>query len=271
MRIKILILFLLFSSVVAAQQADLKSPRATYQTFYNNLQEGNLDIAKASKVINSRHVFSRNKRIELVGDLKSYIDHKNLAIIIDSIPANKDYRDSISNKHFIILAEGVSLEKYGKNWYISKVTIDVMPNLIASTGEDAENEIIDAEENVLSRRKEQQQAREVELAKISRMDVDLSSPYATLKFYTENIEVDPAIAARIISNRDISHLEDRIEIANKLNRFFNGKGVLIDLDKVSEDPDFTDSLKVGKHTFEISYRFADIYLEKDGNNWYLSK
>ena len=38
-----------------------------------------------------------------------------------------------------------------------------------------------------------------------------------------------------------------------------------------DDPDFTDSLKVGKHTFEISYRFADLYLEKDGNNWFLAK
>ena len=176
MRIKILLLFILISSVAIAQQADLESPRATYQTFYNNLQEGNLDITKASKVINSRHIFSRNKRIELVGDLRSYIDHKKFQINIDSIPGNNDYRDSVSNTAIFLVAEGISIEKYGKNWYLSKETVDAIPELIASTGEAAEDETLEEEPDVNLTRRKEQQAREVELAQIARMDVDLASP-----------------------------------------------------------------------------------------------
>ena len=272
MRIKIVLLFLLISSTVIAQQSDLKSPRATYITFINSIQGENIDAQKASKIINSRHVFSRNNRIELVGDLKSYLDQKGIIIIIDSIPDNNDYRDSISNNSEYVLADGISIAKYGKNWYLSKATTDAIPNLIASMTEGLEVKAEDApKDNIITRRLEEEQEREAELDKISRMDVDLSSPYATVKFFNENIDIDPAIASRIISNRDISHLDKRIDIATKLDRFFDGKGVLIDLDKVPDDPDFTDSLKMSKNTFGLSYRFADIYLQKEGNNWYLSK
>jgi MscS family membrane protein len=269
MRIKIALLFLLVSSTVISQQSDLKSPRATFQTFYNNLQGENINEHKASKVIYSRLVSSRSIRIELVGNLKAYLDQKAIVIIIDSIPDNNDYLDSISNKSEYEVTDGIFLAKYGKNWYFSKETTDEIPNLIDSKGEVADGKVGGG--NIISRREEAAQAREEELEKISHMKVDLSTPYATIKFYIENIEVDPAIASRVISNRDISHLDKRIEIATKLDRFFNGKGVLLDLDKVPDDPDFTDSLKVGKHTFELSYRFADLYLEKEGKNWYLSK
>jgi len=115
------------------------------------------------------------------------------------------------------------------------------------------------------------EARQVELAKIARMEVDLSSPYATLKFYYENIKTDPAIASRIISSKDIPHFNERIDIVTKLNRFFEGKGVYLDLDNVPVNTNYTDSTKSVVHSYEISYRFADIYLEKQGKNWYLSK
>lgn len=272
MRIKIVLLFLLISSTVIAQQSDLRSPRATYLTFINSIQGENINAQKASKIINSRHIFSRNNRIELVGDLKSYLDQKGLIIIIDSIPDNNDYRDALTNNLEYVLADGISIAKYGKNWYLSKETTDAIPNLIESTEEGVEEKAEDSpRDNIIAKKREEEQAREVELEKISRMDVDLSSPYATVKFFMDNIDVDPAVASRVISNRDISHLDKRIEIITKLNRFLDGKGVLIDLDKVPEDPDFTDSLKINNHTFGITYRFADLYLEREGKNWYLSK
>ncbi len=263
MRAKWLFIFLLVSTVGFAQQSELVSPAATLHTFYDNLQEGGRGSVFASKVIHSRHILSKKKREGLVEQLKAYMDQQGLVFNFDSIPATNDYLDTLSNKSYFSYIPSIAVEKINRNWYLSKGTVENIPSLIVfkEDGEPAE----------ASTKEQQQQARQVELARIARMPVDFSSPYATIKFYLENVEIDVAIAARVISNRDVPHLNDRIKIAQQLKRFLDGKGVLIDLDKISTDPDYSDSTKSGKHTYEISYRFAEIYLEKEGRNWYLSK
>ena len=263
MQARWLIIFLLMSTIGLAQQSQLASPNATMHTFYDNLQEGGRGAGIASKVIHSRHILSKKKREELVQDLKSYMDREGLVINFEGIPTSNDYLDSLTNKHYYLVTPGISLGKIGKNWYFSKATVEYIPSLVEAEAAADEPAVVTA--------KQKQQARQAELARIARMPVDFSSPYATIKFYKENVEVDPAIAARVISNEDIPHLKDRIEIAQKLHRFFEGKGVVVDVDKVPDDPDYTDSTKTAKHTYEVSYRFADIYLEKQRNNWYLSK
>jgi MscS family membrane protein len=263
MQARLLIIFLLVSTVGFAQQKELASPNATLHTFYDNLQEGGRGANVASKAIHSRHISSKKNRENLVSQLKSYMDKEGLVINFAGVPTSNDYLDSLSNKHYYIVTPGISLQKIGKNWYFSKATVEYIPSLTDPDAAAVEPAEVTA--------KKQQQARQVELARIARMPVDLSSPYATIKFFDDNIEVDPAIAARIISSQDISHLEDRIDIAEKLNRFFGGKGVWIDPDKIPDDPEYTDSTKVGRFTYELSYRFAEIYLERDGKNWYLSK
>ena len=263
MRAKWLFIFLLVSTVGFAQQSELVSPAATLHTFYDNLQEGGRGSVFASKVIHSRHILSKKKREGLVEQLKAYMDQQGLVFNFDSIPATNDYLDTLSNKSYFSYIPGIAVEKINRNWYLSKGTVENIPSLIVFK---EDGELAEA-----STKEQQQQARQVELARIARMPVDFSSPYATIKFYLENVEIDVAIAARVISNRDVPHLNDRIKIAQQLKRFLDGKGVLIDLDKISTDPDYSDSTKSGKHTYEISYRFAEIYLEKEGRNWYLSK
>ena len=263
MQARWLIIFLLMSTIGLAQQSQLASPNATLHTFYDNLQEGGRGAGIASKVIHSRYVSSKKEREALVQSLKNYIDKEGLRINFAEVPTSYDYLDSLSNKHYYIVTPGISLEKIGKNWYFSKATVDYIPSL------KAEGAVEEAPKEVSA--KKQQQARQAELTQIARMPVDFSSPYATVKFFQENIDIDPAIAARVISNQDIPHLKDRIEIAEKLDRFFDGKGVIVDVDKIPDDPDYTDSTKAGEYTYEITYRFADIYLERNGGKWYLSK
>jgi len=259
-----LIIFLLVSTFGFAQQKELASPNTTMHTFYDNLIEGGRGAGIASRVIHSRHILSKKKREELVLELKAYMDKEGLEIDFAELPTSNDYLDSLTNKHYYVVTPGITLNKIGKNWYFSKATVEYIPSLMKS-------EAATEEEPEEVTAKQQQRARQVELAQIARMPVDLSSPYATTKFYLENIDIDPAIAARVISNKDIPHLNDRLEIARKLNRFLKGKGVLIDVDKIPDDPDYTDSTKTSKQTYELTYRFADIYLQKEGNNWYLSK
>ena len=263
MQVRWLIIFLLVSTLGFAQQAILSSPNATVHTFYDNLQEGGRGVAVASKVIHSRHVSSKKERERLVEELLAHLNKNGLVLNFDEIPSSNDYIDSVTNQSLYNVVPGLAVAKINKNWYLSKSTVENIDSL---------NTDIDIKEEIVQEKaKEKQQERQEELAKIARMPVDFSSPYASVKFFMDNIDVDPAIAARVISSQDIPHLESRIDIVKKLDRFMGGKGVLLDVDKVPDDPEYTDSTKANKYTYEISYRFADIYLERTGGNWYLSK
>ncbi|GEM_PF-170534 len=265
-----LIVFTIVSFTGGAQTTRQSTPREAIQTFYENQLPGSENLRHASRVIYSRHIYSRSKRERYVQLLKTYLDKKGIAIVYDSIPDEADYIDSLTNKNIYQFNKVIALEKFGNRWYFSKSTVEKIPDL-----EDQLNpQTGGPEEEHLTKKEAKEKeimAREAELAEIARMPVDLSTPYATMKFYLDNIKEDPAIAARIIATQDVPHLNDRIDIVTKLSRFFDGKGVLIDLDRVPDDPDYSDSTKQGKHTYEISYRFAEIYLEKKGKDWYLSK
>ncbi len=265
-----LIVFTIVSFSGVAQTTRQSTPREAIQTFYENQLPGSENLRHASRVIYSRHIYSRSKREQYVQLLKTYLDKKGIAIVYDSIPDEADYIDSLTNKNIYQLNKVIALEKFGNRWYFSKATVEKIPALESQLNLQAG----EPEEEHLTKKEAKEKeimAREAELAEIARMPVDLSTPYATMKFYLDNIKEDPAIAARIIATQDVPHLNDRIDIVIKLSRFFDGKGVLIDLDRVPDDPDYSDSTKQGKHTYEISYRFAEIYLEKKGKDWYLSK
>ncbi len=265
-----LIVFTIVSFTGVAQTTRQSTPREAIQTFYENQLPGSENLRHASRVIYSRHIYSRSKRERYVQLLKTYLDKKGIAIVYDSIPDEADYIDSLTNKNIYQFNKVIALEKFGNRWYFSKSTVEKIPDLedqlSPQTGEPEEEHLTKKEA-----KEKEIMAREAELAEIARMPVDLSTPYATMKFYLDNIKEDPAIAARIIATQDVPHLNDRIDIVTKLSRFFDGKGVLIDLDRVPDDPDYSDSTKQGKHTYEISYRFAEIYLEKKGKDWCLSK
>jgi MscS family membrane protein len=261
-----LVLGVMLTSTVWAQN-DFSTPRKAFESFYENLNKENPDVGTASKIISSRHVFSKRKREQLALDLKAYIDSNNLAFNLDSIPDETNYKDSITQRNAFPVMQYVVLEKISNHWYLSKESVSSIPDLVIDPEPEEETE----QKGILAERQKARREREKQLEQIAAMPVDLSTPYATVKFFMDNIDKDPAVAARIISNKDVAHLNARIEIAEKLTRFLDGKGVIVDIDQVPEDPDFTDSTHVGRYTYELTYRFSDIYLERDGSRWYLSK
>ena len=261
-------ILLLLPILAAAQKADLSTPRSTVRSFYE-LTNSPKPKREAAKLISMMHVMSRKERISLVNQLRHYLDSVGVTFVYDSLPDNPDYYDSARQAYEFVLYQDIFLKKYSSIWQFSRETVEKIPELVKQPESDTSaTAAVEKEQSI----EERNRARSEQLERIAHVPVDLSSPYATLKFYLDNREKNPLLASRIISSSDIPHLDDRLDILEKLNRFLDGKGVIIDLDNVPDDPDYRDTTKANSpHIYEITYRFADIYLEKQGSNWYLSK
>ena len=61
-----------------------------------------------------------------------------------------------------------------------------------------------------------------------------------------------------------------VDLAIKLKKVYDGKGLYISLNKIPDDSNYIDSL-TGKHKYTIfPYKLPEIYLEKIDTNWYYS-
>ncbi len=61
-----------------------------------------------------------------------------------------------------------------------------------------------------------------------------------------------------------------IDLAIKLKKVYDGMGLFVPVNKIPDNPDYTDSLSK-KHRYVIlPERLPDIYVEKINNNWYYS-
>lgn len=108
-------------------------------------------------------------------------------------------------------------------------------------------------------------AQEVEVA-------DLSTPSRSLRYYTLYMDEDnyyPDKAAKVFYS-GYATKEEAQALAIKLKQIIDGKGIFIDLGKIPDIPDFTDSL-THKHLYPISDALPELYLERIGQRWYFSK
>ncbi len=103
--------------------------------------------------------------------------------------------------------------------------------------------------------------------------VDLSTPQSTIRTHFYFLETDnyhPEIAAKTIQGYQGERAE---ELAIKLKKTLNGRGLYVVLRKIPNDPNFTDT--VHKEAIQryvlFPERMPQIYLEKVGDNWYYSK
>ena len=103
-------------------------------------------------------------------------------------------------------------------------------------------------------------------------EVDLSSPSRSLKYYILHMDqanYHPDKAAIVFYGRFATKKEAQ-ELAIKLKQIIDGKGIFIDLGKIPDIPDFTDSL-THIHLYPINDAFPELYLERIGQRWYFSK
>ncbi|WP_347174198.1 mechanosensitive ion channel family protein [Polaribacter uvawellassae] len=126
---RLLLIFLLFTTVVSAQDSikvDLKNPKATIYTHLHFLQSDSYQPEKAAKTIFPN---STEKPTNAAIKLKQILDGKGLFVDFNEVPTSSNYLDSLSqdNAHKYVLFPNempfISVEKIGNNWYYSKETI----------------------------------------------------------------------------------------------------------------------------------------------------
>ncbi len=126
---RLLLIFLLFTAVVSAQDStkvNLKNPNATVYTHLYFLQSDSYQPEKAAQTIFPN---STKKPINAAIKLKQVLDGKGLFVDFKHIPTDSNYKDSLlfGNSHKYVLFPEVmpliSVEKIGGNWYYSQETI----------------------------------------------------------------------------------------------------------------------------------------------------
>jgi MscS family membrane protein len=58
-------------------------------------------------------------------------------------------------------------------------------------------------------------------------------------------------------------------VARQLKQIYDGEGFYVDVESISNNPDFVDSAS-GEHRYKVYPRYPDIYLEKRGADWVYS-
>jgi len=104
-------------------------------------------------------------------------------------------------------------------------------------------------------------------------EVDLSSPNSTLFTHLHFLQkktYNPEKSAKTVNIQDS---EKAIDIAIKIKRLFDGKGLMLDFTKIPNNPDYKDTL-----SFDAGNRYTVfpmvlplISIEKKGDNWYFSE
>lgn len=102
-------------------------------------------------------------------------------------------------------------------------------------------------------------------------EASLQSPYHTLLthlYFLQEETREPELSAKTIYDTNLS-LEERIDVAEKLKKILDGKGIFIDINLVSKDPNYTDTI-LEQNIFFLSKLDKRLYLEKIDENWYYS-
>jgi MscS family membrane protein len=102
--------------------------------------------------------------------------------------------------------------------------------------------------------------------------VDLSSPKSTLNthlYFLQSDSYEPQKSASTIYGFEG---EEAQEIAIKIKKILDGKGLRVDFKRVPSDKMFADSTvaNVGSRYVLFPHQMPEIYLEKVGNDWYYS-
>jgi MscS family membrane protein len=133
---RLVLLFLLVSSVVTAQDSikvNLTSPNTTVYTHLYFLQQDSYEPEKAAATILPNSI--KNPKKAAI-KLKQILDGKGLFVDLKEIPLNTNYKDSTSfatplNKYvlFPVRMPLISVEKIGENWYYSAETIQSLDEI----------------------------------------------------------------------------------------------------------------------------------------------
>ncbi|MBL3658564.1 mechanosensitive ion channel family protein [Fulvivirga sediminis] len=111
-----------------------------------------------------------------------------------------------------------------------------------------------------------------EAAESDPLEYSLSTPYSTIYTHLSYLQDDnyhPDIAAKTFNPQFVDSKEAE-SLAIKLKQVLDGNAIFIDLDEVPHKANYTDSL-TNKHRYYLTKKYPELYVEKEGDNWYFSK
>ncbi|OHX67900.1 mechanosensitive ion channel family protein [Flammeovirga pacifica] len=106
-----------------------------------------------------------------------------------------------------------------------------------------------------------------------KVKVDLSNPKAsatTFFVFQQDDNYHPELAAKTLESINQLSLEDRITLAMKLKQIYDGLGLWIELEDISEDPNYIDTTRHNKEIYVLDRQLPDFYLEKVDKKWMFS-
>ncbi|MEX2590309.1 MAG: hypothetical protein WD334_08885, partial [Chitinophagales bacterium] len=101
-------------------------------------------------------------------------------------------------------------------------------------------------------------------------EFSLKSPYHTVYSHLYFLQQDnfkPEVAGGVFN---IENKKYAAELAKKLKQILDGEGLYVDMKLLPRDPDYTDN-ELGLHRYILFPAFPQIYVEKQGDNWYYSR
>jgi MscS family membrane protein len=101
---------------------------------------------------------------------------------------------------------------------------------------------------------------------------NLSTPSASLKFFADNMMTEnykPEKAAVVLNTEETNAFKLKT-LAIKLKKIFDAKSIIINAEKISQNPDYSDSVS-GRNIYIINSKVPEIYLEKVDDQWLISK
>ena len=87
-------------------------------------------------------------------------------------------------------------------------------------------------------------------------------------YFLQEDSYEPEKAAQTIYAPNKT-LEEKVQIAEKIKQVLDGKGIYIDINLITEDPNYIDTTH-NKNLYFLSYYEKRIYLEKYDEKWYYS-
>jgi len=269
----VLFLFLFISTYFNAYafQRDFETPKSSvaYLEKYTSIENGNEE--RAAKLISTKDVLLEKKRKSYIKDIRIILDAAGFDWGLDSIPASVNYTLENGSAIYVLVAD-VTLEKKDEGWLISSQTIENIPELLADLGVKTvkeEKKVFAKKDSPKSADKKFKQTQENSLVKL-----DLSSPRSLIMELSNYMSEDnyrPDIAQQTIYYKHLNHSEERIDRILKLKRFVDAKGIIFDFSAIPDDPNYIDSMHLDLHEYVLTPSFAELYVEKIGDRWYLSK
>lgn len=104
-------------------------------------------------------------------------------------------------------------------------------------------------------------------------EIEFNSPHASMRTHLSFLQEDnykPSVAAMAfnVTNPKSQQAQD---IAEKLLKIYDGRLLLVQMNKIPEDPNYIDSVSGLHRFFPFPQDLPNVYLEKNGDKWLYSK